>query len=83
MPRTRQDFKLFKKPCIQSLMRRVLYILAIRNPASSYVQGLNELCVPFLTVYLMPYYNCDPKNLTCPDEDPSESLLLQVEADVY
>ncbi|CAG9318057.1 unnamed protein product [Blepharisma stoltei] len=83
MPRTRQDFALFKKQCIQNMMRRILYILAIRNPASSYVQGLNELCVPFITVFLMPNYHCDPKRLSAPIEDPSQDLLLQVEADTY
>jgi len=31
---------------------RVLYLWAIRHPASSYVQGINELIIPFFVVFL-------------------------------
>lgn len=32
-------------------MERVLYIRAIRNPAYGYVQGINDLLIPFIAVF--------------------------------
>lgn len=32
-------------------MQRLLYVWAIRHPASGYVQGVNELATPFVAVY--------------------------------
>lgn len=36
-------------------MERVLYIWALRHPASGYVQGINDLLTPFLVVFLSAY----------------------------
>jgi hypothetical protein len=36
-------------------MERVLYIWAIRHPASGYVQGINDLMTPFLVVFLSAF----------------------------
>lgn len=36
-------------------MERVLYIWSIRHPASSYVQGMNDLLCPLLLVAMYPY----------------------------
>lgn len=36
-------------------MERILYIWAIRHPASGYVQGINDLLTPFLVVFLTPF----------------------------
>lgn len=33
-------------------LERILYIWSIRHPASGYVQGINDLVTPFLTVFL-------------------------------
>ena len=30
-------------------LERILYVRAIRNPATSYVQGMNDLVTPFFT----------------------------------
>ncbi len=38
--------------CLPQSLIRVLYIWAIRHPASGYVQGINDLAVPFLLVFL-------------------------------
>jgi hypothetical protein len=35
---------------VQSL-ERMLYIWAIRHPASGYVQGINDLATPFVIVF--------------------------------
>jgi len=37
------------------LFERVLYIWAIRHPASGYVQGLNDLITPLFVVFLTEY----------------------------
>ena len=36
-------------------LERVLYIWAIRHPASGYVQGINDLATPFFQVFLSAY----------------------------
>jgi len=36
----------------RQILVRVLYLWAIRHPASSYVQGINELLIPFFVVFL-------------------------------
>jgi hypothetical protein len=36
-------------------VERVLYIWAIRHPASGYVQGINDLITPFFVVFLAEY----------------------------
>lgn len=33
-------------------MERILFIWAIRHPASGYVQGMNDLVTPFMLVFL-------------------------------
>ena len=52
IPRTKPLIPLFQKPEIQGMFERILYIWAIRHPASGYVQGINDLVVPFFTVFL-------------------------------
>jgi len=37
------------------VFERVLYIWAIRHPASGYVQGINDLVTPFFVVFLSEY----------------------------
>ena len=36
-------------------MIRILFIWAVRHPASAYVQGINDLCAPLLLVFLSEY----------------------------
>lgn len=37
------------------IFERVLYIWAIRHPASGYVQGINDLVTPFFIVFLSEF----------------------------
>ena len=37
------------------IFERILYIWAIRHPASGYVQGINDLVTPFFVVFLSAY----------------------------
>lgn len=36
-------------------LERILFIWAIRHPASGYVQGINDLVTPFFVVFLSEY----------------------------
>lgn len=37
---------------VQEMFERILFIWAIRHPASGYVQGINDLVTPFFIVFL-------------------------------
>jgi hypothetical protein len=52
VPRTRPEVPLFHQPAVRRLLERVLYIWALRHPASGYVQGINDLATPFVVVFL-------------------------------
>ena len=45
------EYKFFQSAIIQNMLKRILYIWSLRHPASGYVQGFNDLCVPFFIVY--------------------------------
>jgi len=47
------------------LFERVLYIWAIRHPASGYVQGLNDLITPLFVVFLTEYLEPGVPSQTC------------------
>lgn len=68
----------FQQKEIQKVMERVLYIWAIRHPASSYVQGMNDLLTPLLLVAMHPHAH-DVLRCDCATLDPQVSeydLLL-------
>lgn len=43
---------LFQQKTVQQMFERILFIWAIRHPASGYVQGINDLVTPFYVVFL-------------------------------
>ena len=53
---------IFQKKIVQDIFQRVLYVWAVRHPASGYVQGINDLMTPFFTVFLTEY--SDISNIT-------------------
>eukprot|EP00041_Stephanoeca_diplocostata_P028744 m.830919 g.830919 ORF g.830919 m.830919 type:complete len:614 (-) comp23427_c0_seq5:1556-3397(-) len=53
--RTNPNMADFHNDATHQLFERVLYIWAIRHPGSGYVQGINELVTPFVTVFLSPF----------------------------
>ncbi|CAE7855067.1 TBC1D22B, partial [Symbiodinium microadriaticum] len=61
-------------------MERILYVWAIRHPASGYVQGMNDLLTPIMMVFMHPFVadviRCDVALL-----DPQ--VMLHVEADSF
>lgn len=80
VPRTNADMPLFHQDAVQRLLERILYIWAIKHPASGYVQGINDLLTPFFVVFLSAHvdevYSCDISTVSKED-------LAAVEADCY
>jgi hypothetical protein len=67
VPRTAPDVNLFRNERVRRVLARLLYIWAIRHPASSYVQGINDLVTPLLAVFLNDYY---------PNENVLDGLVM-------
>lgn len=83
VPRTSPHLQLYSYEATQRSLERILYVWAIRHPASGYVQGINDLVTPFWQVFLGSYvtdYNIesgmDPGQLPKP-------VLDAVEADSF
>jgi len=55
VPRMSPLVGLFQQKTVQEMVERILYIWAIRHPASGYVQGINDLVTPFLMVFLQDF----------------------------
>ncbi len=84
IPRTNPLVPLFQQPKVQEIFERILYIWAIRHPASGYVQGINDLVTPFFVVFLTEH--------TAANVDVTEDLditalstdkLREVESDTF
>uniref|UniRef100_T1H7I5 Rab-GAP TBC domain-containing protein n=1 Tax=Megaselia scalaris TaxID=36166 RepID=T1H7I5_MEGSC len=52
VPRMNPNISLFQQKSVQQMFERILFIWAIRHPASGYVQGINDLVTPFFIVFL-------------------------------
>ena len=55
VPRTRPGVRLWMLEATQRCLERILYVWAIRHPASGYVQGINDLVTPFFQVFMSAY----------------------------
>ncbi|GMR49059.1 hypothetical protein PMAYCL1PPCAC_19254 [Pristionchus mayeri] len=55
IPRMSPLIQLFQQKLVQEIFERILYIWAIRHPASGYVQGINDLVTPFFVVFLSEF----------------------------
>jgi TBC1 domain family member 2 len=53
---------IFQQVFVQELFERVLFIWAIRHPASGYVQGINDLVTPFFLVFLSEFVDHGTSN---------------------
>ncbi|CAB4397857.1 uncharacterized protein OCT59_016700 [Rhizophagus irregularis] len=62
VPRTNPGTILYQCETTQQCLERVLYVWAIRHPASGYVQGINDLVTPFFQVFLSFYIDENPEN---------------------
>uniref|UniRef100_T1IWA3 Rab-GAP TBC domain-containing protein n=1 Tax=Strigamia maritima TaxID=126957 RepID=T1IWA3_STRMM len=59
IPRMSPLIPLFQQEVVQKIFERILYIWAIRHPASGYVQGINDLVTPFFIVFLKEHLDDD------------------------
>ncbi|KAK2953146.1 putative TBC1 domain family member 22A [Blattamonas nauphoetae] len=55
IPRTHCPTWLVEQGEFGSMMERILYVWAVRHPAAGYVQGINDLLVPFITTFAESY----------------------------
>jgi len=83
VPRTNPHLELYGYEATQRSLERILYLWAIRHPASGYVQGINDLVTPFWQVFLGAYisdpdieFGMDPGQLP-------KQVLDAVEADSF
>lgn len=86
IPRTMPEYKLFSIERIRKIMLRLLYVWSMRHPASGYVQGFNDLCTPFIIVFLNQYIDLDLNTLDIDEKvlmSLSEEILFEIECDSY
>ena len=53
--RTNPTIKLYANQSTQTSLRKILFLWAMRHPASGYVQGINDLATPFYQIFLNHY----------------------------
>ncbi|KAH6563777.1 hypothetical protein BASA50_008884 [Batrachochytrium salamandrivorans] len=79
--RTNAHMPLYQSPIIQESLERILYVWAIRHPASGYVQGINDLVTCFFQVFLQEAVSGDVEKT-----DPAQldqTTLTHVQADTF
>ncbi|KAI1773436.1 RabGAP/TBC [Hypoxylon cercidicola] len=83
VPRTNPHIELYSYEATQRSLERILYLWAIRHPASGYVQGINDLVTPFWQVFLGAYItDCNIESGMDPGQLP-KAVLDAVEADSF
>ena len=79
--------EIFQMNVIKDIMVRILFIWTIRHPACGYVQGMNDLCAPFVLVLIVDFLDPDRNSGYTVREEEVEALpkekLDKMEADVY
>lgn len=83
VPRTNPHLELYGYEATQRSLERILYVWAVRHPASGYVQGINDLVTPFWQVFLASYVtDSDVESGMDPGQLP-KAVLDAVEADSF
>lgn len=70
------------QPRVTEIFERILFIWAIRHPASGYVQGINDLVTPFFVVFLCEHTEEEDVDIADVSRVPTD-VLCNVEADTY
>jgi len=85
IPRTNPLIPLFQQEIVQHIFERLLFVWAVRHPASGYVQGINDLVTPFFIVFLSQHLNEDERLSVESFEvsNLSEKVVHEVEADAF
>ncbi|KAE8257592.1 hypothetical protein A4X13_0g2253 [Tilletia indica] len=81
VPRTNPGIPLWQREATQRSLERILYVWALRHPASGYVQGIADLATPFYEVFLSAYIDSDPEQYDVAHL-PSHALQA-LEADTF
>lgn len=83
VPRTNPHIELYGYEATQRSLERILYVWAVRHPASGYVQGINDLVTPFWQTFLGVYVT-DPNIESGMDPGQLPKTVLDaVEADTF
>lgn len=83
VPRMSPLVGLFQQRCVQEMVERILYIWAIRHPASGYVQGINDLVTPFLMVFLQDFVDKDVTRNHFEFQELEPEIRTNIEADSF
>jgi len=85
IPRMNSGIPLYHSEKVRKSFERILYIWSLRHPASSYVQGMNELVTPFYVVFLADEITKGDVNRVNSFDvsDLDMEILNNVEADAY
>uniref|UniRef100_A0A8C5VZL9 TBC1 domain family member 22A n=1 Tax=Microcebus murinus TaxID=30608 RepID=A0A8C5VZL9_MICMU len=73
---------LILQPKVMEIFERILFIWAIRHPASGYVQGINDLVTPFFVVFICEHIEAEDVDAVDVSSVP-EDVLRNIEADTY
>ena len=66
----------------QTLLERVLFVWALRHPACGYVQGMNDLAVPFVCVVIADELRMPPEDLFS-TKCHGDALVSTIPADAW
>ncbi|KAK5709873.1 GTPase-activating protein [Elasticomyces elasticus] len=87
VPRTNPHLELYTYSTTHRSLERILYLWALRHPASGYVQGISDLVTPFFQTFLAQYITGSGSGSEIESGfDPAQSpksVLDAVEADSY
>ncbi|XP_023365060.1 TBC1 domain family member 22A isoform X2 [Otolemur garnettii] len=73
---------LILQPKVTEIFERILFIWAIRHPASGYVQGINDLVTPFFVVFICEHIEAEDVDTVDVASVPAD-VLRNIEADTY
>ena len=83
VPRTNPHLPLYQYEATQRSLERILYVWALRHPASGYVQGINDLATPFWQVFLAVYITDSNIDRGMDPGQLPKQVLDAVEADTF
>ncbi|KAM9311082.1 TBC1 domain family member 22A isoform 1-T1 [Gastrophryne carolinensis] len=74
---------LILQPVVTEIFERILFIWAIRHPASGYVQGINDLVTPFFVVFISDFLAEEEDVENADVSTLPEEVLRNIEADSF
>ncbi|XP_055371600.1 TBC1 domain family member 22B [Condylostylus longicornis] len=83
VPRMNPHISIFQQELVQQMFERILFIWAIRHPASGYVQGINDLVTPFFIVFLQEILGPERDLETFNLNELSVDIRDNIEADSF